>query len=482
MGKIKLNVLILIVLGGLSFQKVHCAKHTVISGSIKNVSVYPSVKEFTVHLMDFRGKDTEYTGKIKSDGSFTIEFEQYIAQDIEITPIIGRVLAHPGDNIKLYVDFANIGTILYDGDGQQANRELSKFLNSNNSVVDYSDPTHSSLELFKTRCDSVLNTALKKRDIFINSVRPCEEVRQWTKNYVYTAYYKRMLNYPFSYMMENKLKGYDWLPSPQSSYFNFIENMETMFNNKLMLTDAYELLGFYTSISFNQHFKSDYNEDDAKLSFILDLSKNSKNDIFKQLVLGHFFYSGLNQNNPNLYEKNKAVFDANIQEPFIRLPLESYYATLKANILNPKTASDAIFARMYNKTGENILETIVKENKGKVICIDIWSTGCGPCIAEFPSTKKLMEQYSGKNIKFVFICFGADKEKGEKIMEKAGLGGDHYYLNSSQYSTLQKGLKFNGLPNYVFINKLGQITTSNSLLRPSNPETIKIIDNLLNDK
>jgi len=481
-GILKLNVLIVLLIGCLPLQKIYSVKRTVITGSVKNMSVYPTVKEISVQIMDFRGKDTEYTGKIKRDGTFKIAFDMYIAQDIDVSPIVGKILAHPGDTIKLYIDFKNIGTIKFGGDAQRANRELYKYLNSNYSFENSYPSNNLTLELHKAKCDSILNLGLKKQNAFVRDVKPCNEVQQWTKNYVYIRYYKALLNFPIIYASKNKLVVNEWLPTLQYKYYSFIDSIETIYDNKLINSESYELLGWYANTIYALHGKDTFHNDNANISVMIDLIKNCKSEIFKQLFIGDLFYSAFYQNNPELYEKNKDAFSNNIREPFIKLPLEYFYTTLKTNILNPKTASDAIFAKMYNKTGDNVLETIVKENKGKVIYIDFWSTGCGPCIAEFPNSKKLMEQYSGKDAKFVFICFGADKDKGEKIFAREGLGGDHYYLNSGQISTLQKGLKINAIPHYVLINKQGQITESSTYLRPIDPKTTQKIDSLLNQK
>ena len=42
------------------------------------------------------------------------------------------------------------------------------------------------------------------------------------------------------------------------------------------------------------------------------------------------------------------------------------------------------------------IETLIKENRGKVIVVDIWSTYCAPCLKEFPRLLALQKQHGDK--------------------------------------------------------------------------------------
>jgi thiol-disulfide isomerase/thioredoxin len=49
-------------------------------------------------------------------------------------------------------------------------------------------------------------------------------------------------------------------------------------------------------------------------------------------------------------------------------------------------------------------ESIVKDNLGKVVVIDIWSTWCAPCVVEFPNLIKLHQQYGDKIVCVSLNC------------------------------------------------------------------------------
>jgi thiol-disulfide isomerase/thioredoxin len=41
-------------------------------------------------------------------------------------------------------------------------------------------------------------------------------------------------------------------------------------------------------------------------------------------------------------------------------------------------------------------EALIASHRGKVVVLDVWSTWCGPCLAEFPGLVALHRQYPGQ--------------------------------------------------------------------------------------
>ena len=120
--------LLTIVLGG-CLEKVDKNQEstlTIITGNVRNLEVYPNTKEVVLNIIDFRGKKTIFKDSIKSDGTFKIEFDLYKTQDISIYPIVGEIIAHPGDSINLRIDFKDIGNIQFFGDSEKSNTDLNK--------------------------------------------------------------------------------------------------------------------------------------------------------------------------------------------------------------------------------------------------------------------------------------------------------------------------------------------------------------------
>src|SRR5262249_28813047 len=53
------------------------------------------------------------------------------------------------------------------------------------------------------------------------------------------------------------------------------------------------------------------------------------------------------------------------------------------------------------------IDATVKENKGKVVLIDMWATWCGPCRATFPQFGSLPKRFSEKGL----VCISVSLDK-----------------------------------------------------------------------
>lgn len=474
--------LLAFIFGWVPTQKIYASSKTIIYGNIKNMDVYPDTKEVSIQIADFGERKTIYRDSIKSDGKFKIEFDLQIAQDIYVEPLVGIIIAHPGDIIQIDIDFKDIGNIRFFGNGAKTNQDLNFYLNSNYSLGEYKNPIteNGTPESFSINCDSVKNQMIEKWKQYNIDKKPNKEAQKWTYDLINIKYYKALLNFPFIYSYKKNM-GSDW--SPSTSYYRFIDNVSTIFDNSTLNTEAYSLLWPYCVTFSKQNIKGNSNDIDSIETIILSkISQGSFSNVFKQLLIGRIFYQKLKENNIEFLEFNRVFIDDMIKEPFIKVPLEIYYHKIKAEMGNPQIVSDAIFSRMYNTSGKKILDSIIKDNIGKVIYIDFWATWCGPCIAEFPNSKKMIQKYIGKDVVFVFICLGADEKKANSIFTEFQLKEKNYYCTEEQGNSISKGLGINAIPHYILIDKQGHITDQGSYLRPIYTETIKRVDKLLNEK
>lgn len=460
--------------------------NTVIIGHIKNLENYPNCKEFSVQIVDFRGKETIIKDTIKSDGTFKLEFELFVAQDIDIQPIVGRIIAHPGDSIHLYLDFKDIGDVKFTGDAQQSNQQLQEYLNSNYSgdkffagetykFLSDNSEKHDYIS-YRVLCDSLKKVMINKRNDYIKEIKANAEIQKWISEYINIQYYKSLLDYPF---INGKIENKDVLPPAE--YYNFLDSVGSVFDNELFNTNGYQLLGAYSATIWNKKARS-VNRDSAEILFMKEIINTVKIDLFKQLLIGNFYYDFLSLNSLEFFENNRAFFDTNIQEPFIKIPLENYYQSVKRATENPKIDSDVILKKLKDTASKDIMDSILINHKGKVIYVDCWATWCAPCKAEMPNSKELIKKYVGKDVAFVFVCIESNEKNWKLDLSQLQLAGSHYFCNPEQSRDIRNGLGIKGIPFYVLINKQGQITESGNYLRPGNIETQNKIDKLLNAK
>lgn len=117
--------------------------------------------------------------------------------------------------------------------------------------------------------------------------------------------------------------------------------------------------------------------------------------------------------------------------------------------------------KLSNQFGEK-----VELDKNKIYLIDLWALNCSVCIENFPEFQKVRTYYaSNKNVEVITINLSDSKDeinKSEKLIKRYKF--KNYYTNRDIY----KNLKFNSIPQYLIVNKKGEIKYFGSLNIKSN--------------
>jgi thiol-disulfide isomerase/thioredoxin len=450
-------------------------KRTIITGQVANAQLYPETKEFTLTVKDITSDSTKYVGVIQKDGSFKISFDQYIAQDVSVTPVVRTFIAHPGDSIHIAIDFAHMDDVVFSGDADKINNDLYHYLGENYSMYDDQERNrNASQSFFKTNDlkshidlnNEIKETMLKKRGEFIDKYGPNNEVKTWTKNYIDINYYGSVLGFARALTQKNTTSVYDYTRIKGLDHIS--DDLDEIYNKSILNTGVYKL----NYMLFPP----------VKVNDTLDISNkiiNGKNNpLLKQMLLGTIFYQLLHSGDDEYYRKQKGFFDKQINEPFIKQPLAKYYTAVKRNFEYPEILSHTILTSVYKSPIKSLIDSVRKQNAGKVVLIDVWATWCAPCVHELPDSKILMEKYEGKDVKFVFICTGVNKVLWNDHIEQLKLG-QHYYLDQEQTKELRKAFNINGIPYKMLLNKKGDIIEKGNGLRANDPLTGKKINRLL---
>ncbi|NRA93028.1 MAG: TlpA family protein disulfide reductase, partial [Psychroserpens sp.] len=151
----------------------------------------------------------------------------------------------------------------------------------------------------------------------------------------------------------------------------------------------------------------------------------------------------------------------------------------------PEGAPSPTFENYINHKGGT---TSLSDLKGKYVYVDIWATWCGPCKREFPSLKKVEEQFHGKNIEFVSISVDDERRSGTKekafeawtnMVNDKELGGVQLFSDKAWQSDFVKAYKVNGIPRFILIDPDGNIVSPDAP-RPSNPKLVELLEEKLN--
>lgn len=448
-------------------------KRTIISGKIFNLEVYPNTKEIFAEVVDFRDRKTVFKDSINADGTFKIELSLYNAQDIKLSLVLEKLILYPGDSIFINFDFNDLSYANFSGDRSKENKDLHDFY-WNYPVSGFYSREKMDIPDFKKYCDSIKTVAFNHLNGFIKKTKPSLEIQEWIKNQINIKYYTAILSYPnFKFSWLNKESYYEWIE--MTGFLRNVENnidlTQSVFNS-----DAYDMISYYHSVFLNLYvIKENRSYVHEELDSII--SKHT-DETLKQFVLGQSFYRFLCGNSVSVVDSYKHIFDNHIKIPFIKEPLNDYYQNSKQNIENPQMASDAILTKM-GVNGKNLLDSIIHENKGKVLFVDLWATWCGPCLNGMKTAKEIMPRYKDKDIEFIFLCVNSSEENWRGILSKYKVGGKHYYCDNEQSKDIRSALGVEGIPHYMIINKNGHIVqTKSSDLKNSQG----IIDKLLNEK
>ncbi len=129
-------------------------------------------------------------------------------------------------------------------------------------------------------------------------------------------------------------------------------------------------------------------------------------------------------------------------------------------------------------------ESIIGKNvklsnlRGKVVYIDVWATWCGECRKEFSHLKKVEALYHNSDVAFVGLSLDKDKNKWREMVNQFQLKGIQVIADKAWMSDFVLAYQFGAIPRFILIDKQGYVVNADAP-RPSNPNLIKLLDNLL---
>ena len=113
-----------------------------------------------------------------------------------------------------------------------------------------------------------------------------------------------------------------------------------------------------------------------------------------------------------------------------------------------------------------------KKLKGKVTVLNFWFTHCRPCVGEFPSLNKLVEEYGNKKVNFISLALDK-KEKVDSFLITHPL---KYEVIADATKTIE-AFKMNSYPINIVLDKKWRVIKilagGESKNKPSNYERIK---------
>lgn len=124
----------------------------------------------------------------------------------------------------------------------------------------------------------------------------------------------------------------------------------------------------------------------------------------------------------------------------------------------------------------------LKEFIGKIVYIDAWASWCGPCIAELPHAKEIYNKYKdNSNIVFLYMSIDDNRDNWEKAIRERNLydGIQGIAFPNGFNSDFARKYNIQGIPNYILIDKSGNLVTHRAP-KPSQPDKlIPLLDKMV---
>jgi hypothetical protein len=239
-----------------------------------------------------------------------------------------------------------------------------------------------------------------------------------------------------------------------SEEFPDVYENATLFDDKLLEVPVYI---FYNQKYIKNTFVKDELED-AVLGYVKHINKQDISQKFKEMLFYNYLITeDYFRQTKKLQEVNDIIKNS-ITDSYITFKVETYYNDLK------EIQSGKMFPKCtFVDTDEN--EVGIEQFKGKIRCINFWSTESEFTIKETPYLKKLEEKYKN-DVTFINVCISELKEDWSGFLAKNSVGGIQLFADAENASILINDYFVYTVPHFTLVDADGKIL-DNNVGRPS---------------
>jgi thiol-disulfide isomerase/thioredoxin len=462
-----------------------------VAGRVLNPA--PDNKRISLAVTRLGLGNEELESEIDNEGKFKFQFETYTPTDVWLIYQTNLLfVVHPGDSMFVAFDGSMpdrpelLETIKFSGDRETTNNQIAAFQKAYYSrnyqdwqKEEYAIKNYGPKE-FTAYADTIRSEETNLYNDFLKTHSPNDEAEKWASFFVYGNHFVKMMRYPKSHRVALVLKESEW--NVPTSYYNELKATKPMSESLASANAIYRITNIYlygylgrivkeTLITLKET-DSEYAKDSV---FLQTISEQTTDPQFRAIAITQYLNDNLSELRLDSYERNLDFIQVNIKEPFLIEPLKQRYSELRRKLDKLPLPENARIENITDSSN-SFINNVINDNKGRPIYIDIWATWCGPCLEQFPYSKKLQKELP--DVSFVYVCIESGRTGFDNTIKTFHLDGQHYFLNTAQSKALREELNINGIPRYLLIDWDGSILDSD-FDQPGSDDTKKNIAKLL---
>lgn len=221
---------------------------------------------------------------------------------------------------------------------------------------------------------------------------------------------------------------------------------------------------------------------------LYDYIKKTVNSNFKQINYQDLVLASLLSSSELFGETNTDELDRLIAGFRKDYPSSKYLPELEEIFAEYQSLMPGSMMKDFYMNSINDKAVKLSDYKGKLLYVDIWATWCGPCVEEFPFSKKLSKKYANqKDLAFIYVSLDSSRDKWLKYLKDhpslSGIHGNQPPVygppsEKTDSNDVMSLYKITGIPHYLLIGKDGRIISANAP-RPSQLVEGTYLDSLL---
>lgn len=296
---------------------------------------------------------------------------------------------------------------------------------------------------------------------------PDPELAGLLATYIQVQHYQALLNYPFLCQMVtgNPVE----LPD---EYYSFLEEADISSPWLANLGNAHSFLQEYFSAMENRGYL-----ETGKDYLVRRAARLPDGKVREDYLLGQIEQVELNGYNQHL-GKQLEQLSAFMVTPDGKAKLEELGRKYAVAAETNKRLNAGQPAFDFAGTDENGKEHRLSDYKGRVVVVDVWNTGCKPCIAEIPYLERLEKQFENKGVVFISYSLDTDTEVWKRFLKSHGMTGRQWVNTGAFKSDFARDYRVRFIPRFMVFDKEGRIVEVYAP-RPSDPRLAQLIGELL---